>query len=127
MIPSHLFKLDDSKTPEREGPGALSGPCLTLCPCFFRSTEQHSMQVQFDPGQHAEERRNRTVDILTMALSLLEEEIGLEEDESSTETTSTSKRKNADKQTPDDGNSETGKQEVEDKCKEDDNEEPKMA
>ncbi len=125
MIPSHLFKLDDSRTPEIDGLRDSGGPCMALCPCFFRrSIEQHSMQIQQNPGGHGQERRNRTVDIVAMALSILDES-GVEEVESSAVNTNTSKNPNTDKQTSD-GNSKTEKMEVQGKRKEDDDGTPKI-
>ena len=102
MVPSELFKLGDSNSFERET-GSRSGEERSLgcplCPCLFRSSaEEHSMQVQYDPARHGQGRRNRTLDIITSALSILNEDV-VKEAESTAVTAYTSKTQQDDKET----------------------------
>lgn len=117
MIPSELFKLDVSGSFQRETESRSierSSGC-PLCPCLFRrSAEEHSMQIQYDPVRHERERRNRTRDIISSALSILNND---EAEEAESSAAYTSNTQHEDKATT--GRSETEKKEVQ--CKEDDN------
>ena len=81
------------------------------------------MQVQYDPARHEQGRRNRTLDIITSALSILNEDV-VKEAESTAVTAYTSKTQQDDKETT--GSTKTKRKEVqEDKHKEDDDSKPK--
>lgn len=118
MIPSELFKLDvsDSFQRETESRSVERSFGCPLCPCLFRrsSAEEHSMQIQYDPVRHGQERRNRTLDIISSALSILNND---EVEEAESSAAYTSKTQHDDKATT--GRSETEKKEVQ--CNEDDN------